>query len=142
MNEEIKIRWVNALESGDYPQVTGRLANDLGFCCLGVLCEIAVQDQVVIKRPDRDSGYGVTYVGKNSLSDEESAVLPVAVQDWAGLAGPNETVEIPAHLVPERVRNQEIIFNEDGSFNSSLADLNDTYRFTFREIAAVVKEVF
>ncbi len=33
-------KWVDALESGDYKQIEGRLANNAGFCCLGVACEI------------------------------------------------------------------------------------------------------
>jgi len=51
MNKEIQARWFEALLSGDYPQTRGTLhrihaspINDAGFCCLGVLCELAVAD--------------------------------------------------------------------------------------------------
>lgn len=46
MDPELKARWVAALRSGDYQQVRGwlratRSDGQLGFCCLGVLCEVA-----------------------------------------------------------------------------------------------------
>lgn len=46
MNKEIKERWIEALESGKYPQGRGALrrtrpnASADEFCCLGVLCDI------------------------------------------------------------------------------------------------------
>lgn len=44
MNQEIKEKWVAALCSGDYKQGQGRLRDDDGFCCLGVLCNIIDPD--------------------------------------------------------------------------------------------------
>ena len=34
-------KWIEALESGEYPQTTYSLHNQEGYCCLGVLCEVA-----------------------------------------------------------------------------------------------------
>ena len=39
MNSEKKQQWLDALRSGKYPQVTGALHTDDGFCCLGVYCD-------------------------------------------------------------------------------------------------------
>jgi hypothetical protein len=41
VDQEIKTRWVEALRSGRYQQVTGKLRTEEGYCCLGVLCVAA-----------------------------------------------------------------------------------------------------
>lgn len=41
MDSTLKIKWVEALRSGEYPQAREFLRTEDGFCCLGVLCEIA-----------------------------------------------------------------------------------------------------
>lgn len=38
--KEIKEKWLNALKSGEYKQVQGKLRTNFGHCCLGVLAEI------------------------------------------------------------------------------------------------------
>ena len=44
MNPEIKAQWVAALRSGEYKQGRGQLRNtDDEYCCLGVLCDLAVK---------------------------------------------------------------------------------------------------
>lgn len=42
MNPEIKAKWLEALRSGKYQQIRGRLRSINGdaYCCLGLLCEI------------------------------------------------------------------------------------------------------
>ena len=52
MKQEVKDEWVTALRSGDYKQGEGMLRqvlddNTEAYCCLGVLCEIAVKHQVI-----------------------------------------------------------------------------------------------
>ena len=44
MVPEIKKRLIVALRSGDYKQTRGALCEDGGYCCLGVLCELAMID--------------------------------------------------------------------------------------------------
>jgi hypothetical protein len=39
--EDIKT-WVDALESGEYPQTTGSLCNTEGYCCLGVYAKVVL----------------------------------------------------------------------------------------------------
>lgn len=43
---EVYDLWIEALRSGEYRQGRGRLRNVTGteFCCLGVLCDLAVKD--------------------------------------------------------------------------------------------------
>jgi hypothetical protein len=76
MNPEIKTRWVAALRSGDYEQGIGSLSPNGHYCCLGVLCELAVEDGKVEKK-QRDGGI-VHY-------DECEGILPKSVVKWAGL---------------------------------------------------------
>ncbi len=41
MKKELKDKWIAALLSGEYKQVTGFLETPEGNCCLGVLCRVA-----------------------------------------------------------------------------------------------------
>lgn len=41
---EVIKRWVTALKSGKYKQAQKQLRTNAGFCCLGVLCDLARKD--------------------------------------------------------------------------------------------------
>lgn len=100
MNPDIKDRWTAALRSGEYPQTQGvlhRLVGDpkpactcglceapVGFCCLGVLCELAVADGIITSTPNSD-GIAMVY-------GLETGVLPLKVVKWAGLDSRNPTI--------------------------------------------------
>ena len=80
MKERIAKKWAAALRSGDYKQTSGILANHnrTEHCCLGVLCELAIEDGVRLQvlRPD-----GASYTS----FDGEDSHLPDRVDDWADL---------------------------------------------------------
>lgn len=40
MKKDIAMKWIKALESGQYTQISGRLTRNNSYCCLGVLCKI------------------------------------------------------------------------------------------------------
>lgn len=80
MKKEIADKWVTALRSGEYEQGIGKLNKDGKFCCLGVLCELAVKDDVVL--PITDSWDLTTY-------DGEAAWLPNSVVNWSGMKDDN-----------------------------------------------------
>lgn len=61
MDNELKSQWVAALRSGKYKQTQGTLKDSTGFCCLGVLREIAGHDAL----PEADDEF---------LLDKESAL--------------------------------------------------------------------
>jgi hypothetical protein len=68
LNKNAK-EWVKALRSGKFKQTTGQLrVKRVGFCCLGVACQIAVEKGVIGK-----------YVF-------DSLGLPNKVREWLGLA--------------------------------------------------------
>lgn len=81
MKAEVKELWLKALRSGEYKQGTGQLVEVLDsgvrrYCCLGVLCDVAVKNGLeLVVNEDED---GVTY-------DRQGALLPRRVVDWAEL---------------------------------------------------------
>lgn len=121
MDQVIKQRWLTALRSGEYPQITGVLHNDEGFCCLGVLSELAHKDGVVTRTRTNDDYYAYG-------SEKAAGVLPAEVINWAGLEEP-----VPVVLLTLRQdAGDEVVYG--------LADLNDGEGWTFDEIADVIEE--
>ena len=130
---EIAAKWAIALESGVYPQTTGKLRRletgeseePAGFCCLGVLCELARLEGIVTS----DVGsYGiVTYEAANNPEhDGSDSSLPEAVREWAGIGDSAGRIVGEAPLV-------------GGSEKCDLASANDA-GMTFAEIAKIVRE--
>ena len=111
MNQAIKDRWIKALNSEEYKQTRGTLHNNQGFCCLGVLCDLYIQEHQEVK-----------WVLKNDRFKlmRESGVLPTEVKEWACLEEANPIIDL-------------------GNYRASLAELNDAGR-NFKEIADVIKE--
>jgi hypothetical protein len=112
MNAEIKAQWIAALSSGKYKQTASILHNKLGFCCLGVLCDI--KDSNWTKQLHSPNFYyGNTF---------ELSVLPPTVQEWSGIY--NKTGGI------------DLVNRDDDQ--ETLASLNDS-GFTFDQIADVIQ---
>ena len=78
MRRDIRKRWVAALSSGKYPQGRSQLATATGgFCCLGVLCELAADEGVVTRiRTEGGIRYG---------DEKQRHYLPHSVILWAGI---------------------------------------------------------
>jgi hypothetical protein len=76
MNKQVKKLWLAALRSGKYKQTTGQLRygqkrENLAYCCLGVLEDLAVKAGVIHGFNGRDG------------------VLGKKVMEWAGLNEPS-----------------------------------------------------
>lgn len=81
LNRENALKWVAALRSGDYEQTQGGLRDTLGYCCLGVACEVAIQSGVqieVTEPPELVPQVSWKYNGM-------SGTLPLVVMDWLGV---------------------------------------------------------
>lgn len=78
MNPKIKEMWIEALESGKYKQGYGQLEKDNQFCCLGVLCQVAIQNGVKIERKIDD-------LTGNMVYDKNDSILPNVVANWANI---------------------------------------------------------
>ena len=109
--EELRIAWIEALESGKYEQ--GRIyLNDNGkFCCLGVLCDILV---------------------KNNMLDITSTTGGVTTYSNAACVLPHKIVK----LIGLYSDTGELAKNK---FVNSLVTLNDTHKMNFKGIAAALK---
>lgn len=65
--------WVEALRSGDYAQTDAALQDSFGYCCLGVLCDVAEHNGINVAR--EPSGY----LHGAELNQQ------TAVMEWAGI---------------------------------------------------------
>lgn len=83
MKADIRAKWVDALRNGDYKQGKDFLQSDSGFCCLGVLCDIAKEETGGEWSKDGLS----EYENRNGVVafHGATATLPPLVREWAGL---------------------------------------------------------
>lgn len=86
--EEVRAEWVRRLRSGDYEQAKHylspmRIDGTRGYCCWGVLCEMAKEAGLVVRRENSASG---RYEYQFPVSESASwchAMPPSVVIDWA-----------------------------------------------------------
>ena len=121
MNARVKKMWLKALRSGEYEQGKGYLRNldEDTYCCLGVLCDLAIKDGVVINESESTFSYPHPRV---SLYDGVCSMLPYNVREWAQL-----------EYSDPRVRN-------GNDPNWTLAGLNDSNNYAFNDIADIIEE--
>jgi hypothetical protein len=151
MLQEVAQEWVKALRSGNYKQTHGYLnileSNErdvpVGFCCLGVLCEIAVNDGLV----DNLDIYDVNADSRRRFDartyDGASALLPGKVGQAYGIhdgdGGSLTIAEVREFISPDVLR--EIGGGQGEEFDNikvTLVDLNDSGA-TFEQIANVIE---
>lgn len=144
MKADILDAWVKELRSGKYRQGAGELHHmgypnspvetnrEPRFCCLGILCEMAVEAGAV--SAETDSVSRVMFYGVQ----RETAYLPIEVIDWAGLRYEghrqytHSEIEEPRGFLTQGTR-------ENGYRDSkSLSGMNDS-GVPFDEIADTIK---
>ena len=114
MNPGIRAQWCAALRSGDYQQTTRALRRNDSYCCLGVLCDLAVRAGVIDDAtPARIASDGEA--GRMQY-DGTSHYLPRSVQKWAGLSANDPDVD---------ERRSLVIVNDAGHSFAEIADLID-----------------
>lgn len=148
MDESVKRRWLEALRSGDYQQTDAYLSRDNRYCCLGVLCEIALEDGVVRKQQPCDSP-GEEYFNPKAVEDYSGKVLPEVVSAWASLIDENPTLIVNLHDLPVDVVSRMLDLKGTPPINGNsgeayyklaLAELNDIYGLSFSQIADLVEK--
>ena len=82
MKADIKQRWIERLEAGPRKARLALRDDQGGRCCLGHLCDLAVEDGVVSWR-HADGSWACGWSG-------QTAVLPEEVVEWAGGEGLDE----------------------------------------------------
>lgn len=87
MNADIKKRWVEALRSGKYQQITGQLKSDCGHCAMGVLADVV--DPKGWKEADggyywhgREAGLGSFELSKIGLSYLQQDTIVRRNDNW------------------------------------------------------------
>lgn len=140
MDTAIKTKWLAALRSGEYKQARGSLEEVVEdgscFCCLGVLCDLAVKEGIVT-RAENNLGHQIegVYASVVDPEDVSTAVLPRAVRDWAGLNEENPQVEITPEIAA-KIDNPLLYPVGD---HSSLAEVNDETSIGFEGIALLIE---
>ena len=129
MNPKIKAQWLAALRSGEYQQGKGALRRTIQgeekFCCLGVLCELAVKAEVT-PAPVVDSHQPTLAAWQYENGNWGS--LPPSVRDWAGLLSVDPSVIVTSGSANHPVRHEQ-----------NLSECNDDLRLTFAQIADVIE---
>lgn len=138
MKAEILNLWCDALESGKYTQIQEKLigedgCGDTGYCCLGVLTQLAVDAGVV----------------ENCIAWPDDEQIPVyEVAKWAALANfsPIDYHNLRSIWgVIVKKPKRPIRGNEDNSeIVTTIYDVNDGLigDYDFSEIAKIVRENF
>lgn len=147
MDETIKAKWVEDLNSGNFPKGVGRLHKvrrdafdrdkvEHSFCCLGVLCEQAVAAGVADRTliGNEEFGHYVYHPAGTEYTegiDSNSNYLPAFVKQWAGLNDANPRVDTPTDVDVK-----------DYGTRVSVATLNDEVYGSFDKIAELVERNF
>ncbi len=124
-------RWITALRGGGFTQTTNRLRDKVGFCCLGVACDLHASEtglgywEFEAESPDAPRGPGYAYVIVDQNGEEVSrdrTVLPFVVREYFGLNSPDGTYDGG--------------YTDDGY--GALSEDNDAGK-TFADIARVIE---
>lgn len=149
-NLEAMAEWIEALRSGHFKQTSRVLTAvdqntaEKSHCCLGVLCEIAVQKKITNRwwpqekvlnrwKPSTNTmAYGPALPEGGKHPDEEQyAVLPVDVMEWAGTR--NSTMRLSRVAQVGELHDMTEVY---------ATDLNDGAKMTFAQIADIAEYHF
>lgn len=133
MDATIKAEWLEWLRSGKLKQGRGALSNASReeFCCLGVLCEVAVKHGII---EYVEGGYRSGVDGEFHYANH---YLPKPVVEWAGLD--DETAALGNPTVP-RIEDVPDYYKKEIPV-VGLAHLNDG-GLSFEQIADVIEAQF
>lgn len=155
LDPEVKAKWLEALRSGRWPQTTGNLRilfedpdyPPVGLCCLGVLCEVAIESGFPLDRDESTPNAGYCATGEGA-SDYRTTELPSSVAVWAGLGtegGARHNPRVPVAVI-EQVTGRKVAARDDALVH--LSELNDGLDFideqalvklSFAQIADVIE---
>lgn len=136
-NQERIRRFVAALRSGKLAQTTGRLhrlnypGQKEGFCCLGVACEVAIEDGLEL---DTATSGGVVQYG----GSRQSGYLPTEVMNWYGFDTRDPYLKLPGRKILGRFVWWRLFWQpkfvlEDRKVKATVA--NDEFKMSFKQIA-------
>lgn len=140
-NKDSIEKWIEALRSGEYRQGKGYLNRykngESLFCCLGVACEVAMKNGVVVDTKKEMGGGEIEAV---VWYDGTSTTLPLSVQNWLGLGNSNPYVlDQRGDWWYEGVRSGNVDTMEG---YSSLSFINDVGGADFDAISDMIERQF
>ena len=123
---DLKEKWIEALRSGKYPKGYQALRSPMGFCCLGVLCDIVDPNgwsEGTNEHGDYRYGPGgaTVYLPRHVADKLECRIDPVIDHDVIVMV-----------CQKHHHRNQP-------KFSTALSGLNDVYGFTFEMLADCIE---
>jgi len=139
MDPEKRDMWADALESGEFTQGRDALARidkrgKATYCCLGVLCELAVRAGVIPAGTRRiEQGPELSYRLKYGEGEAE-LTLPHEVVVWAGLNMASPRVSIVDDEAAKRIIHSEL----RNPRSVPLETLNDNHH-PFSSIAKMIR---
>lgn len=149
LNKQLVTEWIHALRSGEYKQTRGVLRDKTGYCCLGVLADVAIKIGAI----------------KGSWEEEENVCKKC---EWTHPrkqmvfvdGDTQECKKLPNQILPllgDRINNvgvwhldddptsayhHSMIFEMNGDFHcNSLTSANDA-GVSFKSIADVIEQIF
>lgn len=135
MDPEIKKLWIEALRSDDYEQGKSYLhsISNVGddkehrYCCLGVLCEIAIKQGLPIVDKLQEN---IVFSSRQTVItyDGQRSVLPGSVAAWANITSDGS-------YIPKRPA-------ELHNYKSGALTHDNDKGMTFAEIASIIDEYF
>ena len=112
MKQDKAEMWVEALRSGKYKKTYGRLKDNNGYCCLGVLCDISK-----VSKWEQDEPYNrFTYL--NNTWD-----TPDVVMEWSGMENTDDD---------DRMSEEDLMGLNDKGF--SFDEIADVIQMTWQEL--------
>lgn len=129
VNKENMRLVVAALRSGRYLQGRGRLKQifkySIHYCCMGVMCEVAMEHGVVLDVARHPLGNFSMFVS----FDGSSAFLRRNVLDWLGVGDNGEL-------------DRDLVIGMDGNETIAASYANDELGWDFERIAASMEEYY
>lgn len=140
INRPAMLEWINALESGIYPQATGKLVmvddgETVGYCCLGVATEIFANRCGITSRVKSDmTCLTFEWTTPGDVAVQTTLMLPDPVATLLGLA-----VSSSAHAGDVSVAIHREEWEPE---RENLSTLNDGWGWDFTQIAATLRANF
>ena len=135
MTKRLKEQWARALESGEYVQGRGKLCatakigtasefpEELEWCCLGVLADIAVEGEWRVQEAEVTSSTLI----KEFRRKEEWILHMDGANQW------------DSDMLPAAVRDALGMTDDEAKF---FADKNDRDKWTFETLAKYIREEY
>ena len=111
--KEIIKLWTDALRGGRYTQGKGSLNHKGRFCCLGVLCDVAIENGA------RAEWKSEICCNIDNPEDDGICYLPKVIMEWAGLKTQNCDIPQLSSL---------ITMNDTGSNFEVIAQMIERYQ--------------